>query len=74
MLTLSERDGSFSVYHVELPGEWLHAFLFDWEDGPGEGQQALSVEAVSLTPGPPSANRVRQPDVMEDWGRMRVRS
>ncbi len=46
VLTLSERDGTFSVYHVELPGEWLHAFLFDWEDGPGEGEQVLSVEAA----------------------------
>jgi hypothetical protein len=46
VLMLSERDGTFSVYHVELPGEWLHAFLFDCEDEPGEGEQVLSVEVV----------------------------
>jgi hypothetical protein len=46
VLTLSEWDGKFSVYHVELPGEWLHAFLLDGEDGPGEGEQVVSVDTV----------------------------
>jgi hypothetical protein len=35
-----------NVYHVQLPGERPDAFVFDWEDGPGEVEQVLSVEAV----------------------------
>jgi len=34
------------IHCAKEPGEWLHALLYDWEDGLGEGQQVLSVEAV----------------------------
>ena len=30
----------------EVPGEWLDATLYDWDDGAGEGERVLSVEAV----------------------------
>ena len=47
VLTLTERDGTFSVYHAEVPGPWLHAFLSEWEDGvAGEGEQVLGLEAA----------------------------
>lgn len=31
---------------AKSPGRWLHACLFDREDGPGEAEQVLSVGGV----------------------------
>ena len=46
VLSLQEVEGTFTVHHAEVPGEWLHALLFDWEDGPGEGERVLRVAPV----------------------------
>ena len=46
VLSLQEVDGTFTVRHFDVPGEWLHALLYDWEDGPGEGERVLSVVPV----------------------------
>ena len=45
-VSLQEVEGTFTVHHFEVPGEWLHALLFDFEDGPGEGETVLSVVPV----------------------------
>jgi len=35
------------VYHAEVPGAWLHALLFEWEDGvAGEREQVIGLEAM----------------------------
>jgi hypothetical protein len=39
-------DGSATVTKSDVPGGWLHAFLFDLEDAPCEGETVLSAEAV----------------------------
>lgn len=49
VLSLQEVDGTFTVHHAEVPGPWLHAYLFDFEDGPGEGETVLSVVPVDGT-------------------------
>ena len=46
VVSLQECDGTFTVHHFEVPGAWLHALLYDWEDGPGEGEPVLSVVPV----------------------------
>ena len=49
VVSLTEQeDGTFVVHHHhdEVPGEWLHAFLYDCEDGPGEGETVLSVAVI----------------------------
>lgn len=45
-LSLQEVDGTFTVHHYEVPSEWPHALLFDWEDGPDQGETVLSMVAV----------------------------
>ena len=45
VLSFTEQpDVGCILHHVEVPAGWLHALLYDWEDGPGEGERALSVE------------------------------
>ena len=40
-------DATAAVRKFDVPGAWLHAFLFDWEDGrAGEGEVILSVREV----------------------------
>jgi hypothetical protein len=45
--TLTELpDATFEVRKFDVPGAWLDAFLTDWPDAPGEGEEVLSVESL----------------------------
>ena len=43
---VEKPDGGCVLHHVEVPGGWLHKYLYDWEDGPGEAERVLSVEMI----------------------------
>lgn len=47
----SEERSRPLVSEYEVPGDWLDAFLYDWEDAPGEGQEILEIEQLAPSPG-----------------------
>ena len=45
--TLRElADGSATLAQYDVPGHWLHGFIYTVEDSPGESETLLSVEPV----------------------------